>query len=168
MATQAFIPWRSTVNQAFATGQMNDQQMQKAMAAGTFGELQANYEETGRNADRAARNREMDIQEAGQNKQIDVGKMQTAVSGVGALGSVYLGSQIANALKPTTGVATGAGVTATGTQAVTGATFESATATGAEAGTAATTGAELGGTTSIWSTIGSYLGSAFEAIASFF
>ena len=159
---QAFIPWKSQVQQAFATGQLNERQMEKQMAAGTFGEVQETYEETGRQADRAARNRSMDIQENAQNAQIGLGKYQTAVSAVGALGMLGLGYSAvqstglfgATAVTGTTEV--GAGL---GTESAVGAGLgtESAAGAGAGAEAAATT-------TSIWSTIGSYISDALVTI----
>ena len=178
MASPAYIPWRSEVNQSFATGQMNDRQMEKAMAAGTSGELAATYEETGRGADRAMRQQEINNQQSNVEAQQGIGKWQTAVSGAGALGSLYVGSKIAQALTAAT-VPTATDVETTaamnyagmGSPAYTGGvegiagSVAGETAEGAETAEAASTAAE---STSIWSTIGSYIGSAFEAIASFF
>ena len=187
MASPAYIPWRSEVNQSFATGQMNDRQMEKAMAAGTSGELAATYEETGRGADRAMRQQEINNQQSNVEAQQGIGKWQTAVSGAGALGSLYVGSKIAKALTP----ATTAETAETGTAAAyTGAAAGVAEGVTADAGVGVgvgggATGVGVGGgaagvgvgaeaastaaeSTSIWSTIGSYIGSAFEAIASFF
>ena len=163
MVEAAYIPWRSEVEQSFATGQMNPRQMEKAMAAGTYGELGQVYEETGRQADRAARNRGMDIQEGSIKEQEKVGTMQSIASGAGALGSLYVGSKIADALKAPTASAAYTGGAGMGT-----ATAESSAAIGTEVGTPAAVGADVGGTTGVISTIVDYLGAVGDAILGFF
>jgi hypothetical protein len=207
---QAFIPWKSQVQQAFATGQLNERQMEKQMAAGTFGEVQETYEETGRQADRAARNRSMDIQENAQNAQIGLGKYQTAVSAVGAVGMLGLGysavknagligggtaisggnataalggtatigSDVAStasggnataALGGTATIGSDVASTAGTTSAIAGGTETVGATVGAGLGTEAAVGAGVGAeaaaaTTSIWSTIGSYISDALLTI----
>ena len=178
MPSPAYIPWRSSVNQSLATGQLNSQNYEKAMAAGVSGELQQAYEETGRNADRAMRQQEITNQQSNVEAQQKIGAYQTGENALGAAGSMYVMHELANALTPATAAtatqaetAAASTYTGMGSPAYTGGvegvagSVAGETAVGAETAEAASTAAE---STSIWSTIGSYIGSAFEAIASFF
>ena len=156
MAQPAYVPWTSELNQSLATGQLNPNQYNKALAAAAYGQVQANYEESGRAQERNLKQQEIDSRNADINAQKSIGNTQTLLStgmgvaqiGLGAykaglLGKAAVPVPAGEAPIPATGVGSATGQQVTG-MSTTSATGDIATEEGTR-GAASTYGGPVAG-----------------------